>query len=74
MKGKIVLSVAFIPEGMSSDHRYYLESLHKYKIELADEVLVINRLGYIGESTRMQIEYAMVHEKKIIYLEPLKEK
>ena len=35
-----------------------LDELHKRKIDLADEVLVLNVGGYIGESTRSEIEYA----------------
>jgi len=34
------------------------DELHLRKIDLADEILVINPGGYIGESTRREIEYA----------------
>ena len=40
------------------------------KIDLADRVLVINPGGYIGTSTRSEIEYAEWYEKPIDYLEP----
>lgn len=46
-----------------------LDELHKRKIDLADEVLVLNVGGYIGESTRSEIAYAEAHEKPVRYLE-----
>jgi hypothetical protein len=46
------------------------DELHKRKIDLADEVLVLNVGGYIGDSTRSEIEYAKAHGKPIRYLEP----
>lgn len=47
-----------------------LDELHKRKIDLADEVLILNVGGYIGESTRSELEYAREHGKTIRYLEP----
>ena len=35
-----------------------LDDMHKRKIDMADEIYVINVGGYIGESTRSEIEYA----------------
>ncbi|MFI8233829.1 hypothetical protein ACIGDI_33885 [Streptomyces sp. NPDC085900] len=35
-----------------------LDDLHLRKIDLADEVLVVNPGGYIGDSTRREIAYA----------------
>jgi hypothetical protein len=46
-----------------------LDILHFHKINLADEILVLNVNGYIGESTRREIEYAMEQGKKIRWLE-----
>lgn len=46
-----------------------LDDLHKRKIDMADEVLVLNVGGYVGESTRSEIEYAEWYEKKITYLD-----
>jgi hypothetical protein len=50
-----------------------LDELHKRKIDLADEIFVLNVGGYIGESTRNEIEYAVAHKKYIVYLEPTKD-
>ena len=36
---------------------------------MADEIFVINVGGYIGDSTRSEIEYAEMHDKKVRYLE-----
>ena len=47
-----------------------LDELHKRKIDLADEVFVLNVGGYIGESTRSEIDYAKSLKMPIRYLEP----
>ena len=43
--------------------------MHKRKIDMADEIFVINVNGYIGTSTRSEIEYALATGKKVNYLE-----
>lgn len=45
------------------------DELHKRKIDLADEVFILNVGGYIGKSTRSELEYAKAHGKTIRYLE-----
>lgn len=47
-----------------------LDDLHKRKIDLADEILVLNVGGYIGDSTRSEIAYAEAHGKAVRWLEP----
>lgn len=70
MAGCIVLSVGFYPhakaqhghgEGVGHDsaEKVALDELHLRKIDLADEVLVLNVDGYIGESTAREIAYAV---------------
>lgn len=49
-----------------------LDELHLRKIDLADEVFVINKDGYIGESTRREIEYAKDKGKPVNYMEKIK--
>jgi nucleoside 2-deoxyribosyltransferase len=49
-----------------------LDELHLRKIELADEVLVLNVNGYVGESTRREISYAEQLGKPVHWLEPVK--
>lgn len=80
MKGSIVLSVGFYPhskaehghgEGVGHDsaEKVALDELHKRKIDLADRVYVLNVDGYIGESTRSEIDYAESIGRRVDYLE-----
>ena len=56
--------------GAESDYKRKADELHKRKIDLCDEVFVLNVGGYIGESTRNEIEYANNIGKPVKYLEP----
>jgi hypothetical protein len=47
-----------------------LDELHLRKIELADEVLILNVGGYIGESTRRELEHARRIGRRVRFLEP----
>lgn len=76
--GRIVLSVGCNTKSdadlaalgqLTAEAKAALDELHKRKIDLSDEVLVLNVGGYIGESTRSEIAYAKVHGKPIRYLE-----
>lgn len=73
LEGNIVISVGLF--GHSGDDEVWkegtkemLDDMHKRKIDLADEIFVINPNGYIGESTKSEIEYAKLKHKKINYL------
>ena len=46
-----------------------LADIQNKKIEMADEIFVINKNGYIGDSTKIEIEFAKSLGKKINYLE-----
>jgi len=48
-----------------------LDDMHKRKIDLADEIYVINVGGYIGSSTRSEIDYATETGKIVRYLEQM---
>lgn len=48
-----------------------LDVLHRHKIDLADEILVVNPDGYIGDSTRDEIDYAHSLGKPIRYTHPV---
>ena len=76
--GKIVLSVGVCKhakdhgaEALGPDVVAKLDELHLRKIDLADEVWVLNVGGYIGESTAREIAYAIETGKPVNYLEPL---
>ena len=54
---------------ISDEVKESLDALHKKKIDMSDAIYVLNIDGYIGESTRSEIEYAILHNKEIIYYE-----
>ena len=56
-------------EGTLTATKIMLDDMHKRKIDMADEIYVINVGGYIGDSTRSEIDYAIAHGKKVNYLE-----
>lgn len=78
MKGNIYLSIGFYPHsagqahgegvGCTSEQKIALDELHKRKIDLADEVYVLDVGGYIGDSTRSEIDYAIKAGKPVRYL------
>lgn len=57
--------------GAESDYKQKADELHKRKIDLCDEVHVLNVNGYISESTRSEIAYAESIGKPVTYLEPI---
>ena len=69
LKGNIVLSVGLFGhiEGldMSGETKAMLDTLHLHKIDLADEVLVINPTEDIGVSTAKEVAYAGFHGKRV---------
>ena len=74
LQGNIVISVGLF--GHSGDAEVWtegtkemLDDMHKRKIDMADEIFVINVGGYIGESTRREIAYATSKGMTIRYLE-----
>ena len=81
LEGKIVISVGLfghsgdeevwdgMDEGTPGKTKAMLDDMHKRKIDMADSIFVINVGGYIGESTRSEIEYAKLHGKGVEYLE-----
>lgn len=75
LAGRIVLTIGcdFKSDaaiGLTETDKARLDELHKRKIDLADEVLILNVGGYIGASTRSELEYAIAHGKRVRYLEP----
>jgi hypothetical protein len=55
--------------GAESTYKQKADDLHKRKIDMADEVFILNVNGYIGESTSSELEYAKSIGKPIVYLE-----
>lgn len=56
-----------------ADEKRRLDEMHLEKILMSDAIYVINKGGYIGESTKQEIEYAKAHNKEVKYLEPIQE-
>ena len=81
LEGKIVISVGLfghsgdsevwegMDEGTLTRTKEMLDDMHKRKIDMADEIFVINVGGYIGESTASEIAYAKAAGKAVSYLE-----
>ena len=81
LEGNIVISVGLfghsgdsevwdnMSEGTLTKTKEMLDDMHKRKIDMADEIFVINKDGYIGESTKSEINYAIQTGKKVNYLE-----
>jgi len=74
LKGYIVISVGLF--GHSGDDEVWtegtkamLDDMHLRKIDLADEIFVINVGGYIGSSTQCEIAYAKSRGIAVRYLE-----
>ena len=79
LEGNIVISVGLfghagdqevwdgMDEGTLSKTKEMLDDMHKRKIDMADEIYVINVGGYIGDSTRSEIQYAEEHGKPVRY-------
>lgn len=70
--GNIVISVgAFGHAGdtFTEEQKLMLDDIHKRKIDMADAIYVINKDGYIGSSTKSEIEYAIKTGKQIIFME-----
>ncbi len=77
LEGNIVISVGLfghsgdsevwdgMDEGALSKTKEMLDDMHKRKIDMADSIYVINDGGYIGESTRSEIAYALEHGKDV---------
>lgn len=81
LEGNIVISLGFfdtsedqatwnnIDENTRQEKIAMLKDMHKRKIDMADEIFVINPNGYIGESTKTEITYAEQNHKPVRYLQ-----
>ena len=73
LAGCIVLSVGLFGhagdgEVWAEGTKEMLDDMHLRKIDMADEVFVVNPGGYIGESTRREIAYARQNGKSVTFL------
>ena len=76
LEGNIVLTPNFFnnikKEEIDETTKQMLDEMHKQKIDMSNEIYVINLGGYIGESTKNEIQYAKTKGKSISYLETIK--
>ena len=74
LKGNIVLSVGVFGysdfPGLKEEDKTRLDCLHLEKIKMADEIIFLNKDGYIGESTFTELKFAYGLSKPIRFLEP----
>lgn len=78
LQGNIVISVGLFShsdgqENMNEDTLKMLIDIHKRKIDMSDSIYVINVGGYIGNTTKSEIEYAKKQGKVVKYLEEVEE-
>lgn len=72
LQGNIVISVGCFGHSgdvFSEADKIMLDDIHKRKIDMADAIYVINKNGYIGESTKSEIKYAYDQGKQVIFME-----
>ena len=77
LEGNIVISVGLFghadnqyDSAITPDVKMMLDDMHKRKIDLSDAVFIINRDGYIGDSTASEIAYAKNAGKAVYYMYP----
>lgn len=74
MAGNVVLApgvFAHAGDPLTEDEKARLDTLHFRKVDIADEVFVLNVGGYIGSSTRNEIDYAERTGKPVRFLEAI---
>ena len=74
LNGDVVIQCIYFPQDkkLSNFELEMLSKLHYKKIEITDAIYVVNVNGYIGESTKNEIEYARSLNKEILSLESLR--
>ena len=76
LQGYIVISVGLFGHAdslygnvITEEVKVLLDDMYRSKIDMSDCIYVINKDGYIGESTKSEIEYAIRNGKDVFYLE-----
>ncbi len=71
LKGNVVLSLNFFEQSdnisLTKEQFSVLEKVHQRKLDMCDEVYIIDVNNYIGESTKNEIKYATEQNKPIRY-------
>ena len=78
LDGHCVLSVNMYSHAdnieLTQEQKIQLDNAHKQKISISDAIFVINKDGYIGESTFSEIDWAQRMKKEIYFLEDINQK
>lgn len=79
LQGNVVLMPIYNPlrsskEAFTNEEIIVLDKMHRERIKLSDAILVVNVDGYIGNSTKSEIEFAQSLNKEIIYYTDLLDK
>jgi dienelactone hydrolase len=72
MQGHIVLAPGVFGHAgdpLTDEEKVQLDELHSVKIDMSGVIYVVNPHGYIGSSTRKEIDYAVSRGKGVLYLE-----
>ena len=72
-KGYAVIQCVYNPDGLRFEgvDAAKLDKIHRKKFDISDAIYVVNIDGYIGNSTKNEIEYAIKNGKEVIYHESL---
>jgi len=72
-KGYAVIQCVYNVDGLKYEglDATMLDKIHRKKIDISDAIYVVNINGYIGDSTKKEIEYALSKGKEVIYHEEL---
>lgn len=76
LEGNIVISVGLFGhsgdiEAFDNNTKAMLDDMCKRKIDMADEIFVVNPYGYMGKSTKSEIAYAIKTGKIINSIVPI---
>ena len=72
LQGNVVLMPIYNPsrpnkDAFTNEEILMLDKMHRERIKLSDAILVVNVEGYVGNSTKSEIEFAKSLNKEIIY-------
>lgn len=72
-KGYAVIQCVYNVDGLKYEgvDASVLDKIHRKKIDISDAIYVVNINGYIGNSTKKEIEYAIKNGKEIMYHEEI---
>lgn len=74
LAGNVVIMPAVFnkaDENLNNAERLTAQMLNYQKIEMSDEVYIINKNGYLDESIKLEIQYAAILKKPITYMEKI---